>query len=121
MICPAQSMGEPDDVSRRQNLRAIKHISADHSSSVDEVLSTMRDCETITLTVEQMNMANDIVDSVHEHDTERGVTAYYLIRYGMKLAQRHREDRTNPTETADEQKESAASAANTDGGGVEPE
>lgn len=82
---------------RRQNLPEITHISATHSGCIDAVLSTMRNCGSIVLTPEQMDMGGDIVRSVSEHgEQNRGLTAYYLIRYGMLL---EREPRGNNERT----------------------
>lgn len=71
-------------VDRRQNLDSIRHIDAGRSGSVDAVLSILRECETISLTVEQMDLGTDIVNSVIEHPGPT-LTAWYLIRYGMLL------------------------------------
>ena len=76
---------------RRQNLRSIQYISAVRSGSVDTVLATLRACELIDLTPEQMDLGADIVTSISEHRAELGVTAWYLIRYGMLLERRRPE------------------------------
>lgn len=71
-------------VDRRQNLDLIRHIDASRSGNVDTVLSVLRKCETITLTVEQMDLGADIVNSISKHPGT-ALTAWYLIRYGMLL------------------------------------
>lgn len=70
---------------RQQNLKAIQHISATRSGSVDTVLDVLRECEKIILTAEQMDVGADIVNSINEHRVDLGVAAWYLIRYGMLL------------------------------------
>lgn len=78
---------------RRQNLPGIKHISATHTDDIDAVLSTLRACEEITLSPEQISMGRDIARSIREHGESLAHLSHrYLIRYGM-LLERERERR----------------------------
>ena len=71
---------------RRQNLPGIEYISAARSGRIDAVLGTLRACEEISLTAEQMDLCTDIVRSIEEHgELHRGLAGYYLVRYGMLL------------------------------------
>lgn len=76
---------EAADANQQQNLQTIRHISADRSGSIDAVLSTLRACEKLQLTPEQLAIGADMVQSINEHGPERTLAACYLIRYGMLL------------------------------------
>lgn len=82
---------EAADTNQRQNLQTIRYISADRSGSIDAVLSTLRACEKLQLTPEQLAIGADMVQSINEHDSERALAACYLIRYGMLLERGGRE------------------------------
>lgn len=80
-----------------QNLRKINRVMALHTNDVDSALANLRQCETISLTDEQISMAADIQESVTEHhDFMMGGNATrltYLVRYGMLLERENHDHR----------------------------
>lgn len=74
----------------KQNLPLIRHISAVRTGQIDDVLSTIRSCEKIVVTDDQINMGIDIARSINEHMNLGIFALCYLIRYGM-LLERDRE------------------------------